>query len=280
MKTAQAYKKNIKSQISNLIHKSKKLDPGNHFGFRALVYHLVVDRPIENEWDEQTTPKDLFESQMKYLCDNQYNVLSCTQALRYLINRENIPPKTIAITFDDGYKDNYTNALPVLKKYNFPATLFLTADLLRDYSGRENFLSRSELLEMKDSGIIDFGCHGLTHRALTLLDEQRLNEEIRTARQRLEEITGGKIELFAYPFGHSGSYNQDVVNKVRREGFLGAFTATFGLNHPKIDIFLLRRNRISWLDDLSEFEKHLSGAYDWYALWQSFSPKRYHFNGD
>jgi len=212
---------------------------------------------------------------MKYLVDNKYNVISSSEGIEYLANNRKVPRQAVVITFDDGYKNNYTNALPVLKKYNFCSTIFLTVGYLRDYSGNAEYLSSSEIKDIKKSGIVDFGCHGLTHRALAMLGKQELNKEINEAKQKLENIVNDKMTLFAYPFGHSGSFNKSVVNTLKSAGFKAACTTIFGLNHLKRNPYLIRRNRMSWLDDIREFEKHLAGAYDWCALCECFRRKRY-----
>ncbi|MFC1576163.1 polysaccharide deacetylase family protein [Candidatus Omnitrophota bacterium] len=274
MKQKIPFRKQLRKHLGNIAHKKKSSFP-NSLGLRALVYHSVTDKLVENEWEENTTPKDLFARQMKYLADNEYRVISCDQGIEYLINNQHIPPRTVVITFDDGYRDNYINALPILKKYSFRATIFLTADFLRDHSGNMQYLSCSEINDIKNSGIIDFGCHGLTHKALSTLDKETLKKEIEGSKLKLEGIINNRIALFAYPFGHSGSYNQKVIDALRSAGFKGAFTSIFGLNHLTTNPFLLRRNRISWLDDLDEFEKHLLGAYDWCAICECLRPKRY-----
>ncbi|MFA5147171.1 MAG: polysaccharide deacetylase family protein [Candidatus Omnitrophota bacterium] len=272
-------KKRWRISIGDLFYNPKKVAAGSGAGFRAFVYHSVTARPVDNEWAEETISKEAFDWQMGYLTDHKYNVISAGEAVRYLTLGKTMPPRAVVITFDDGYRDNYTNAFPVLKKYNFPATVFLTADFLRDRSADERALSISEVKDMKRSGIIDFGCHGMTHRALTQLDEARLEEEITGSRKRLADILGEAPGLFAYPFGHVGSYNKGVIEKVKAAGFSGAYTAIFGSNSVGLDPFLMRRNRISWLDTRDEFAKHLAGAYDWYALYQRFGAKRYHFDG-
>ena len=267
-------KKRLKIQAGDAAHKRKKLKP-QKAGFRTLLYHSITDKLIENEWPENTTPKDLFCIQMKYLSDNNYNVISCDTALEHITKNKEIPPRAVAITFDDGFKDNYRNALPALKKYSFPATIFLAADYLNNPPYNAEILNQSEIREIRTSGIIDFGCHGLTHRALTTLGREELDKEIAGAKNRLEDIINGEVSLFAYPFGHVKSFNKGIVEKIKRAGFKGGFTTVFGLNDSRRDPFSLRRNRISWLDNLGEFEKHLNGSYDWYAVYQYFMPKRY-----
>ena len=270
-------KKRLRKYIGSVVYKKRKLIPCVNKGFRVLAYHSVTDGIVGNDWEENTIHKDLFARQMKYLSDNKYNVISCKQGIEYLASCEDTSAKTVAITFDDGYVDNYTNAFPILKKYNFHATVFLTVNFLQDYSGDTEYLGYSQIMDIKKTGIIDFGSHGLTHRALTMLTDSELDKEIKDAKRKLEDIVNDKIDLFAYPFGHSRSYNKNIIEKVKTAGFLGAHTTIFGLNNSKTNPFLIKRNRISWLDGLGEFEKHLMGAYDWCVLFEHLRYKRYHF---
>lgn len=267
-------KKRLRIYISDVVNAQKKLTPRADNGFRVLLYHSVTDKLVDNEWEENTTPKELFDRQMKYLADKKYSVIDCKKAVRYVKENREICARTVAIAFDDGYRNFYTNALPVLKKYNFCATLFLGVNLLRDYSNDAQYLSRQEIMDVKKNELIDFGCHSLAHKALSTLDKKELDEEISGAKQKLEYLTQSEIELFAYPFGHSKSYNKKAIDKIKSAGYIGSFTTTFGLNDFNKDPFLLRRNRISWIDELNEFEKHLNGSYDWCSLFECLRLKR------
>jgi len=269
-------KKATRILLGDIIYEKKKRERAvSKNGIRVLVYHSITDSLIKKEWKENTTPKDLFDKQLKYLKDNGYTAVSLEKAFLYLNNKEIIPDKTVAITFDDGFRNNYINALPILEKYKFPATIFITVDFLRDYSGSDLYLSCSEIKNMIKSGLISFGSHGLTHRALTTVKKRELDKEISLSKERLENIINNKTNFFAYPFVHSGSYNSNIRQLLKRHGFKAAFTTIFGINNFESNHFLLRRNRISWLDDLREFEKHLLGAYDWCAMCESFRYKKY-----
>lgn len=79
---------------------------------------------------------------------------------------------------------------------------------------------------------------------------------------------GRAVTLFAYPFGSYGAWDTAAVGAIQRAGFLGAFTTVFGVNTPSTDRFLLKRTRVSWTDDIPEFDRLLQGAYDWYTLVQ------------
>ena len=158
---------------------------------------------------------------MKYLADNKYNIISCKEGVDYLIRNRTIPPRTAVITFDDGYKNNYVNAVPVLEKYNFPATIFLTADFLSDYSGDKRYLSLPEIKDMQKCRLIDFGCHGLTHKALTMLDADGLDKEIKVAKQKLEDALGNKRnERMQQPEYLVESESKDVLSRGPAVGIL------------------------------------------------------------
>ena len=275
MNDAKPLKKKLRIYIGDVVDKWKKFEPQSDNGFRVLLYHSITDKLVNDEWEENTVPKGLFDRQMKYLADRKYNVINCKTAIRYLIENKEIPAKTVVIVFDDGYRDNYTNVLPILKKYSFCATIFLVVDFLRDYSDNVQYLSCQEITNIKKSELIDFGCHGLTHKALSMIDGKKLDEEIRDAKQKLEYVTQSEIDLFAYPFGHSKSYSKKVIERIKSAGFIGSFTTIPGLNNFKKKCFLLRRNRISWIDELDQFEKHLSGSYDWCSLFEFLRFKKY-----
>jgi len=240
-------------------------------GARVLLYHSITDSPADSEWGENTVPKELFDIHLKFLSEQGYAVVSVDEVAEHVRSGAALPDRAVAITFDDGYADNYRNAFPILKKYGFVATIFITVGKLRDISGSGEFLSSSELGEMVRSGLVRAGCHGSTHISLKGLDPKALNEEISSARHRLSEITNTGVDLFAYPFGHAGSYDKNIIDTVRLAGFKGAFTSIFGINRRGGDPFTLKRNRVSWLDTGTEIKKHLTGGYDWYSAYQGLS---------
>jgi peptidoglycan/xylan/chitin deacetylase (PgdA/CDA1 family) len=210
------------------------------------------------------TPVGLFEEQMAFLVENGYRVEDSREVVRQLREGEPLNPKTVILTFDDGFEDAYTLALPVLRKYRFPATLFLIGCT----SSKKGHLSVGQLKEMRREGLLQFGCHGLTHRRLRGLSEEDLREETLGARRRLEDALGDPIELFAYPFGSYGSWGRAARVAVERAGFLGGFTSVFGAISGSSDRFLLRRSRVSWCNRVADFDRLLKGGYDWYAFLQ------------
>lgn len=270
-------KKILKKHIGNIFSRLIKRDFQDTSSFRILLYHSITDQMVKSDTGEETTPKALFEEQMRYLKNNKFNLISIKDALNTLFGKGRLQPRSICISFDDGFKDNFSNAFEILKKFGIPATLFITLNFIEEHSRDPRFLNKQELAVMKDSGLIDIGLHGKSHHALSRLPKEQLNEEVVTAKKELSSIINGEISLIAYPFGHRRSYNREVIQLAKRAGFIGGLSAAYGRNSRKTDPFSLRRNRISWIDDIREFEKHLYGAYDWYAFYQSCAPKRFDF---
>jgi peptidoglycan/xylan/chitin deacetylase (PgdA/CDA1 family) len=242
-------------------------------GFRCLMYHSVSAEPRDDP-DQMTTPVRLFEAQMAFLAANGYQVERAIDAVDRLRDGAPPAPRTVVLTFDDGFLDNRHRALPILQRYGFPATVFLfTAALEGDYhpppaAWSAPYLSWGEAREMLSSGLIEFGCHGAGHRNLRGVSPAGLHEEIAGARHRLQSELGSPVDLFAYPFGSYGSWDAAARLAVERSGFLGAFTSVAGINARTTGRFQLRRTRVAWCDGLSEFDRLLRGAYDWYALIQ------------
>jgi len=259
-----SFKKTV-CKISDIFQKSSEKDRS----IRILTYHSIPDEYVPFEWMQMTTPKELFEKHMRYLKENGYTTVTAGEVLGILASGDEIPPKTVCITFDDGYKNNYKNAFPVMKRYGLKGTVFVTADFIGKEGGPfGGYLNWDEIKEMKTSGSFTFGCHSLTHENLARLDNNRLSGEIKDAKRILEERTDGKVETFAYPFGWPGTFDREVVNTVKNEGFLAAFTGIYGKNTKKTDLFHLRRISVSWIDELDDFRRILSGAYDWYKTYQ------------
>jgi len=240
---------------------------------RCLMYHSIVPDFCDDP-AQMTTPVGLFRDQMAFLAVNGYRVADATEVVEQLRKRNPIPPKTVVITFDDGYVDNLHLALPVLQAHGFPATVFLVTAAL---DGRlehvqtgwgAEYLRWEQALEMLATGLIGIGCHSATHRKLRGLESEMLRAETQEAKRRLEERLGRPVELFAYPFGAYDSWDSRVRAAVELAGFSGAFTTIFGANPAGTDCLLLKRSRVSWCEGVREFDLLLRGGYDWYSMVQ------------
>jgi len=159
----------------------------------------------------------LFERQVCWLSENSWNFVTMSE----LVNQP-AREKVVAITFDDGFEDNYLNAFPILKKYHAKATLYLVVDRHdRDWSvskkshhntgelKNETKLSDVQIREMLESGVFELGGHTSTHANLASLDEEGKHKEIAESKAHLESLFSCRISSFAYPFG---IYQQEDVH--------------------------------------------------------------------
>ncbi|MCX5709893.1 MAG: polysaccharide deacetylase family protein, partial [Candidatus Omnitrophica bacterium] len=143
--------------------------------------------------------------------------------------------------FDDGNKDNYTRAFPILKKYRIPATMFVIVDEISRPQGDR--LSWEEIRIMLDSVMVDIGSHTMGPQPLVFIkSEDELRRQIFESKKILEERLGNKIGLFSYP---EGFFNAKIRQLVIDAGYLGAVATNPGRKYPSNDAFLLKRIRIS-----------------------------------
>lgn len=224
------------------------------------MYHAVVRQP-QRDAPELTVPLELFEEQMRFLKENGYRVLPVSRLVSWILGGEALPPKSVCLTFDDGHRSLPALAFPVLERLRFPAAAFLVVEP----ADPETRVGWDEARRMRTAGLLEIGCHGLTHRILRGLPPEELEREIAHAKRVMEDRLGAEVPWFAYPFGSFGSWDRRVLPVLDRADFKAAFTSVFGLNTRAFHPFLLRRCRVSWRQQIPDFKMLLEGAYDWYA---------------
>jgi peptidoglycan/xylan/chitin deacetylase (PgdA/CDA1 family) len=220
-----------------------------------LMYHSVI--PDAPPADRLTVSVKAFERQMRFLKEHRYNVLPLEEAARLIRERKNIPPHSVAITFDDGNKDNYLHAFPVLKKYGIRAAVFVIVKEV----GRPDKLSWDEIKQMQDSGLISFGSHALGPEPLVnIKSEDELKSQIFDSRRALEGELGRPVNMFSYP---EGRFNKKIRSLVIAAGYRLAVATNPGKMCPSDDVFALKRLRISSTsDNLFVFWVESSGYYN------------------
>lgn len=225
-----------------------------------IMYHSVTPQAGNNAF--LAVSPELFKKQMRFLKEHRYKVMRLEELAALIREKKRIPPKSLAITFDDGYKDNYTYAFPVLKEYGFPATFFIIVNEVG--RAQDDRLSWQELYDMRDSGIISIGSHCLGPEPLVnIKSEEVIRREIFNSKKTLEEKLGLEIESFSYP---EGLFNPRIKGLVMEAGYKLA-VATKSRKNNKIkdnDVFALRRLRISSKDDLFPFWFKLTGCYSYF----------------
>jgi len=220
-------------------------------GTVVLVYHSVgkVD-PLTDHYRLNITP-ERFEEHLKVISHSG---------------------ERIEITFDDGYGNNFENALPLLKKYGRTATVFIITDFIdgaiksREFCGKDldlRPLTWEEIKAMDGSGIT-FGSHTRTHPALASLSDKAVAVELLDSKRCIETALGHSIDSIAYPFGSCGSFNTVIMKIAAESGYARAYTNIMGINRgdPGSE-FSLRRVRIYSEDGPFKLKMKLKGAYDW-----------------
>lgn len=193
-----------------------------------LMYHHVAD---EQNW--LYVRKDYFSSQMDYLAQKGYTPVTLPEVVESLQTGKPLPPKPVVLTFDDGYLDFYENAYPILKSHNFKSTIFV----ITQHVGGSAYLSWAQLQEMVSSGLVTAGDHTLSHLSLPPLSEEKLKDEIISAKNIIEQNLGISVNIFSYPYGGANGQAEKIL---RQAGFLAAVTSSRGLSCAKLPYELPR----------------------------------------
>jgi peptidoglycan/xylan/chitin deacetylase (PgdA/CDA1 family) len=231
------------------------LTPERYQTVPVLAYHQFAEKST----GRLVVSAEAFEAQMRLLKEKGYRVVGLEQFLAFVDFRGQLPEKAVAITLDDGWRSTYDIAFPILKRYGYPATLFVYTQLI---DGGAKTLSWDQLREMAAQGL-DIQCHSLTHRNLAVPLDQESPEQYLAAVQReiaesaraIEQEIGKRPTLLAYPYGVT---NGLVIALLRKHGFRGAFTVVREPNPFFAPNFHLGRSMVYGDMDLARFERNLA----------------------
>ncbi len=192
------------------------------------------------------TPR-MFKFQMSYLKAAGFEVVPLTD-IAEVARKGGSGKRLVALTFDDGYRDFYENAFPVLKKYGLPSTVFVVSDLVgkenvwdsAEGRAREKLLGWKEMSRLSKEGVT-FGSHTRSHPFLSRLASAEIEDEVAGSKSGLEERLQTPVESFCYPYG---DYDARIVKEVRKAGYKAAVTTQRGLVHRNDNPFELRRSFI------------------------------------
>lgn len=208
-----------------------------------LMYHYIrsVDAASDPLGYNLSVSPELFESHMAWLANDGYTgvdlqtLLRCTGRMPVLQANQRCPASPVALTFDDGYMDAYTAALPILQRYGFRGTFYIVSNFV----GQPGYMGWGELAGLRDAGM-ELGSHSVSHPNLTELDATELAHQILQSKADLEQNLHIHVTSFCYP---SGAYNLTTEEQVGLAGFENATTTRW--DNDDTDIFALPRRRVS-----------------------------------
>ena len=205
----------------------------------VLMYHHIQPEGTAKQLGQTalTVDNGVFDQQMQYLAQNGYTTFFANDFINALISHTQLPAKSVVITIDDGYEDNYIYALPVLQKYGLKANIMLATGLM----GNSNMLSWDEVKSLKNSGLIYFTNHTWSHYPISKGPQAKIEYEIDTAKAEIEQNTGQMVNVFTYPYG---SFNNNAIATLQKKGYIGAFSEIPGTYQCDSFLETLHRTRI------------------------------------
>lgn len=197
-------------------------------GVPVLAYHMIAD-----DDDTYSVSAVEFEKQMQYLKENGYTAISLLEFAKAKKGKFTLPEKPIIITFDDGYANNYTTAMPIMEKYGMKGTMFMVANDI----GKEDYFTVEQMKDWQ-AHHMEIGSHTANHVPLATLTSQQKKEEIVASKLLLEWKGLNTVFFMAYPFG---SFDAESEQLLKENEYLGALTGKSGLNTADTNPYLLHR---------------------------------------
>jgi peptidoglycan/xylan/chitin deacetylase (PgdA/CDA1 family) len=235
------------------------LDPLFHFEeVSVLCYHSISHTDVSTA----VSPEE-FEKQLEMLRHHGYAFVSLTDVVAWMRGESasrRMPRKAVALTFDDGYADFETAVIPLLEKFNVPATIFLVGDEKGSHAALGNdipLLSPEAFARVRTHALVEIGFHSMTHANPAGLSSEELAEEIRAP----FDVAQGKPRFFAYP---GGKHTEQLRSMLRSNGYEAAFGIRPVLVHKNTDPYLVPRSVILKDMTLSRVRMQATKAADWY----------------
>lgn len=224
------------------------------FGYHVpiLGYHRVGE--MQGGHVPTVSPQS-FERQLTLLSRHRVRVLSLEALVEYLDRQQPVPRRSVAITFDDGYEETCTIAWPLLKRFGFPATVFVTPSEV----GLPGFATWEQVVQMSRNGLT-IGSHTMHHSYIPLVSEDRLSEELVESKRVIEEQIGRVVQFLSYPVGGFTSQAQAIA---KQAGYQAACTTNRAVSRWAVDRYALRRIKVTERDRHPLlFLAKVSGYYD------------------
>jgi len=247
---------------------SRTFSNGQGPNIPILMYHAVEEGASDPRpyYDTNVSPQ-VFARQMQQLRDGGYRAVSLEQALA-LLRAGDAGQKFVVITFDDGYRDFYEMAYPILARCQFTATVFLITERTSDRPAcfkEKECLTWNEVRELRSKGI-SFGSHTVTHPELKFLSLEQVNAELENSKKTIEDHIGAAVQSFSYPYAFP-EVNQQFTRQLRelllKCGYENGVTTILGTAKFHTDQFFLPRLPVNSWDDAQFFRAKLEVGYNW-----------------
>jgi peptidoglycan/xylan/chitin deacetylase (PgdA/CDA1 family) len=226
-----------------------------------LMYHDIAERAAGGS--RLSVPPRDFAAQLGYLAANGFTTVTAGELAAMLAVGASLPPRTVVITFDDGFADFHAHALPLLLEHGFTATVYITTGWVADAglhsAGRRpaTMLTWSQIVEAASAGI-EIGAHSHGHPQLDQLRPDRLRSELTVSKSLLEDALGAEVPGLAYPFGYSSAR---VRRAAAEAGYTYACAVGNALSRPQRDDFALNRLTVQASLDLDTFARAVQGQH-------------------
>jgi peptidoglycan/xylan/chitin deacetylase (PgdA/CDA1 family) len=251
----------------------------------VLCYHRVLPRPAESQLSPYTVTPRQFREQMSLLAAEGFRSLTLDDFRAAATGTRELPPRSVLVTFDDGFADIYLNAWPITRESGITLNLFLCTGLVagehvaglgqsdgsadqRELTDLWRPLTWGEVREMSQSGV-GLGFHSHTHRNHGRLSLEEIAEDARRGVAVLAQQVGMRPAAFAFPHGHHGSYSAEAISVLRQHGLEIFFTTEMDRTSlpttSPISRLVIHRE-----DDIQSFRRKLYGGYDWVGKLRRF----------
>jgi peptidoglycan/xylan/chitin deacetylase (PgdA/CDA1 family) len=247
-----------------------------------LMYHSISENLFgkSHPYYQINTSPEVFSRQMRWLRNNGYRTMNLGEA-HAAIEAGADTSKSVVITFDDGYRDFYTDGFATMQQCGFSATIFLATDRIQDPSARidgVDYLSWPEVRELHTNGI-QFGSHTVTHPDLRSLGPEQIDYELGFSKELIEQKLGAPVPSFAYPFAfpeEDKRFTRFLIDLLENHGFENGVSTIIGRAQQRHNRFLLPRLPVNSWDDPDFLRAKLEGGYDWLHVPQWLNKSIHH----
>jgi peptidoglycan/xylan/chitin deacetylase (PgdA/CDA1 family) len=254
----------------HIFHPLEKARTCSNAFIPVLMYHSISSDRDEHRasYYQTTTSPERFAEHMRFLHEEGYSTVSLGGVIDRLRDHSTDETKAVAITFDDGFRDFYSDAFPVLEQYGFSASMFLPTSYIgnpaQQFKGRY-CLTWDQVRELSDAGVV-FGSHTVTHPQLHLANPAQQKRELQESKNSIEQVLGAQVHSFSYPYAFP-EQDQAFAQRLREElsecGYTNGVSTIVGRAASADDNFFLKRLPINDADDRALFRAKLEGGYDW-----------------